>query len=100
LVAFDHTAAVGLRGFRLNHCPVSNLCEATMFTMWTILALYLVGGLWRPLRFLGAFASPVLFRDWGFRADARQDTPHGVNPELRVIQPARGDRGPVLAPSG
>jgi ABC-type uncharacterized transport system permease subunit len=87
LIAFGfHTAAMGLRGFRLNHCPVSNLYEATTFAMWTTLSLYLVGGLWRPLRFLGAFASPVLFGIGVFALMPGLDTPHGVNPELpRVI---------------
>ena len=56
-----HTAAMFLRGFRLDRCPVSNLYEATLFAMWTIVALYLVVGLWARLRFLGAFASPGLF---------------------------------------
>ena len=56
-----HTAAMLLRGFRLNRCPVTNLYEATIFVMWTIVAVYLVVGLWARLRFLGAFASPVLF---------------------------------------
>ena len=62
LLAFGlHTTAMLLRGFRLNHCPVSNLYEATLFVMWTIVAAYLLVGLWSRLRFLGAFASPVLF---------------------------------------
>jgi ABC-type transport system involved in cytochrome c biogenesis permease subunit len=56
-----HTAAMLLRGFRLNHCPVSNLYEATMFVMWAIVALYLAVGVWGRVRYLGAFASPVLF---------------------------------------
>ncbi len=62
LLAFGlHTTAMILRGYRLNHCPVSNLYEATTFAMWTIVAAYLVLGVWPRLRFLGAFASPVLF---------------------------------------
>jgi HemX protein len=62
LAAFGlNTTAMMLRGFRLNHCPVTNLFEATMFAMWTIVAVYLVVGMWPRLRFLGAFASPVLF---------------------------------------
>lgn len=40
---------------------MNNLYEATTFVMWTIVAAYLVIGLWSRLRFLGAFASPVLF---------------------------------------
>jgi len=62
LVAFGlHTAAIMLRGFDLKHCPVNNLYEATTFIAWTIVAAYLAFGLWARLRFLGAFASPVLF---------------------------------------
>ena len=62
LLAFGlHTTSMALRGFRLNHCPVSNLYEATIFAAWTIVTVYLVVGLWPRLRFLGAFASPVLF---------------------------------------
>jgi ABC-type transport system involved in cytochrome c biogenesis permease subunit len=56
-----HTAAMVMRGLRLNHCPVSNLYEATAFAMWTIVGGYLVLGLWPRLRFVGAFASPGLF---------------------------------------
>jgi ABC-type uncharacterized transport system permease subunit len=49
------------RGFSLQQCPVNNLYEATTFIAWTIVAAYLAIGLWSRLRFLGAFASPVLF---------------------------------------
>jgi len=56
-----NTAAMVKRGFSLSRCPVNNLFEAIMFVMWTIVAAYLVIGLWRRFRFLGAFASPVLF---------------------------------------
>jgi ABC-type uncharacterized transport system permease subunit len=56
-----HMLAMFARGFSLQHCPVNNLFEATMFIGWTIVATYLVLGLFPRLRFLGAFASPVLF---------------------------------------
>jgi HemX protein len=56
-----HTTAMALRGFSLRHCPVSNLYEATTFIAWTIVAAYLIVGVSSRLRFLGAFASPVLF---------------------------------------
>ena len=62
LAAFAfHTAAMLIRGLRLGQCPVTNLYEATMFVAWTIVTAYLVVGLWPRLRFLGAFASPILF---------------------------------------
>jgi HemX protein len=56
-----HTIAMIQRGFSLAHCPVNNIYEATVFIAWTIVAAYLLFGAWSKLRFLGAFASPVLF---------------------------------------
>lgn len=56
-----HTTAMVKRGFSISACPVNNLYEATIFISWTIVAAYLVLGIFRRLRFLGAFASPVLF---------------------------------------
>lgn len=56
-----HTVAMFLRGFSLSRCPINNLFEATVFIAWTIVASYLVLGMFRRLRFLGAFASPLLF---------------------------------------
>jgi HemX protein len=62
LAAFGlHTTAMVLRGEKLNRCPVTNLYEVTTFVSWTIVGTYLLVGLWTRLRFLGAFASPVLF---------------------------------------
>src|SRR5438034_226961 len=56
-----HTLAMFKRGFSLQRCPINNLYEATMFIAWTIAAAYQVIGLWPRLRFLGAFAGPLLF---------------------------------------
>jgi ABC-type uncharacterized transport system permease subunit len=56
-----HTVAMFWRGFAQNRCPINNIYETTTFVVWTIVAIYLVIGLWSRLRFLGAFASPVLF---------------------------------------
>ena len=70
-----HTSAMFLRGFRLNHCPVTNLYEATTFAAWSLLAAYLAVGLWPRLRFLGAFASPVLFGIGVFALMPSLDTP-------------------------
>ncbi len=62
LVAFGfHATAMLKRGFSLSSCPVTNLYEAISFTLWSITGTYLVLGWWRRFRFLGAFASPVLF---------------------------------------
>ena len=79
-----HTAAMLLRGFRLDRCPVTNLYEATTFAMWTIVAVYLLVGLWARLRFLGAFASPVLFAIGVFALMPNLDALHGKRPELPV----------------
>jgi ABC-type transport system involved in cytochrome c biogenesis permease subunit len=77
-----HTGAMFLRGFRLDRCPVTNLYEATTFITWTIVAVYLVVGLWARLRFLGAFASPVLFAIGVFALMPNLDALHSKRPEL------------------
>ncbi len=83
LLAFGlHTAAMLQRGFRLDRCPVHNLYEATIFVMWSIVALYLALGLWTRLRFLGAFASPGLFALGVFALMPGLDAPAGARPEL------------------
>jgi ABC-type transport system involved in cytochrome c biogenesis permease subunit len=83
LAAFAlHTTAMAMRGFDLKHCPVTNLYEATTFALWTLVALYLVVGIWPRLRFLGAFAAPILFAIGVFALmpslDARRGTEPGV----------------------
>jgi ABC-type uncharacterized transport system permease subunit len=55
------TKAMMMRGLTLKECPVHNLYEAMTFVVWTIVAVYLVFGLWPRLRYLGAFAAPVIF---------------------------------------
>lgn len=55
-----HTLAMLKRGFSLQRCPINNLFEATVFIAWTIVAAYLLMGIWSRVRFLGAFTSPVL----------------------------------------
>jgi ABC-type uncharacterized transport system permease subunit len=77
-----HTSAMVLRGFDLKHCPVNNLYEATTFIAWTIVTAYLVFGLWSRLRFLGAFASPVLFAIGVFALMPSLDPPHGPSPQF------------------
>jgi HemX protein len=56
-----HTSSMLMRAATLHGCPVTNLYEISGFICWTIVATYLVVGVWSRLRFLGAFASPVLF---------------------------------------
>jgi HemX protein len=83
LLAFGlHTFSMFRRGFSLQHCPVNNLYEATLFIAWTIVAAYLVLGVWSRLRFLGAFASPVLFGMGVFALMPSLDPPHGPAPEF------------------
>jgi ABC-type uncharacterized transport system permease subunit len=85
LFAFGlHTTAMLRRGFSLGRCPVTNLYEATTFVLWTIMAVYLVAGLWPRLRFLGAFASPGLFAIGIFALMPGLDTPHSDRPGLPV----------------
>jgi ABC-type uncharacterized transport system permease subunit len=85
LVAFGlHTTAMIKRGFSLNHCPVTNLFEATTFVAWTIVAVYVVVGLWPRLRFLGAFASPFLFGIGVFALMPSLDTP-SATPQLTGV---------------
>lgn len=77
-----HTTAMVKRGFSLNRCPVNNLFEATMFIVWAIVLAYLAVG-WLPrLRFLGAFASPVIFALGVFALMPALDPPHGPKPEF------------------
>jgi ABC-type uncharacterized transport system permease subunit len=76
-----HTVAMFERGFSIDRCPINNLFEATMFIAWTIVAAFLVLGLWPRLRFLGAFASPLLFGLGVFALFPMLDTP-GTKPEF------------------
>jgi ABC-type transport system involved in cytochrome c biogenesis permease subunit len=80
-----HSGAMVLRGFSLKHCPVTNLYEATAFVMWTIVAAYLVMGVWARLRFLGAFASPALFAIGVFALMPGLDVSRGARPEFSAV---------------
>jgi ABC-type uncharacterized transport system permease subunit len=55
-----HTSAILLRGISLQRCPIHNLFEAVMFISWTIAAVNMVLGARPALRFIGAFAAPIL----------------------------------------
>jgi len=78
-----HTTAMVRRGFSLHSCPINNLYEATTFLLWTIVATYLVVGLWPRFRFLGAFAAPLLFSVGVFALMPGLDNPYGVHPEFK-----------------
>jgi len=83
LVAFAfHTVAMFQRGFSFNQCPVNNLYEATTFLLWSLVAAYLAVGLLPRLKFLGAFASPVLFAVGVFALMPSLDPPCGPKPEF------------------
>ena len=78
-----HTTAMFRRGFWFDRCPVNNLYEATTFLLWTIVAAYLVAGAWPRLRFVGAFAAPLLFCVGVFAMMPRLDNPYGSHPEFK-----------------
>ena len=83
LAAFAfHTFAMVLRGFSFNRCPVNNLFEAMMFFTWVITFSYLLTGLFRRFRFVGAFAAPWLFAIGVFALMPSLDPPHGPKPEF------------------
>lgn len=79
-----HTVAMFKRGFSFDRCPVGNLYEAITFLLWTIVACYLLIGAWSRLRFLGAFASPIVFGIGIFALFPELDNPHGATPEFRT----------------
>ncbi len=84
LLAFGlHTIAMVKRGFSLERCPVNNLYEAMTFISWTMVTTYLVVGLWSRLRFLGAFASPILFGIGVFALMPALDNSYGSTPEFK-----------------
>jgi hypothetical protein len=64
-------------------CPVNNLYEATTFLLWALVAACLVySGCCRACKFLGAFASPVLFTVGVFALMPSLDPPHGPKPDF------------------
>ena len=77
-----HTTAMILRGFNLKECPVNNLYEATSFIAWTIVAAYLVLGIFPKLRFLGAFASHILLFMGVFALMPALDPPPAASPDF------------------
>jgi HemX protein len=85
LAAFGlHTIAMLMRGFSFGHCPVNNLYEAITFIAWTIVAAYLVAGLFPQLRFLGAFAAPALFAIGVFALMPPLDKPYAGKPDFQT----------------
>ena len=70
------------RGMSFSRCPVNSLYEAVMFITWAIVLVYVALGLWHRLRFLGAFASPVLFGMGVFGLMPALDKPNVAKPEF------------------
>jgi HemX protein len=77
-----HTVAMFKRGFSIAQCPVNNLYEATTFIAWTIVVAYLLIGLFHQLRFVGAFASHILFFMGVFALMPALDPPHAAQPDF------------------
>jgi HemX protein len=77
-----HTTAMCQRGLRFDQCPVNNLYEATVFIAWAIVTAYLVIGIFQRLRFLGAFASHILFFMGVFALMPALDPPHATQPDF------------------
>jgi HemX protein len=78
------TKAMFMRGLSLKECPVHNLYEAMTFVDWTIVAVYLVIGLWPRVRYLGAFAAPVIFAIGVFALMPGLDAAHTGQPPSEV----------------
>jgi HemX protein len=83
LAAMFHTTAMLQRGLHFDRCPVGNLYEATVFLLWTTVATYLAVGIWPKLRFLGAFAAPLLCGAGVFALMPGLDIPYGARPEFK-----------------
>jgi ABC-type transport system involved in cytochrome c biogenesis permease subunit len=79
-----HTTAMAMRGFSFSRCPVNNIYEALAFLMWTIAASYVAVGVFHRLRFLGAFAAPILFAVGVFALMPPLDPPHSGKPAFHT----------------
>jgi ABC-type uncharacterized transport system permease subunit len=77
-----HLTAMLKRGLLTGKCPIHNLYEAIVFVTWSMAAAYLVAGLWPRLRFLGAFAAPVLLALGVFALMPWLDLQHGDRREF------------------
>jgi ABC-type uncharacterized transport system permease subunit len=88
LGAVCHTLAMFKRGLSFERCPVNNLYEVLVFISWTIVASCLVVGAWPRLRFLSAFASPILLGIGVFALMPALDNPYGARPEFRTDWPS------------
>lgn len=78
-----HTRAMILRGMTFQHCPVNNIYEAITFVIWTIVGVTLIVSLIPRLRFVAAFAAPVIFAIGVFALMPSLDVPYANKPEFR-----------------
>lgn len=76
--------AMLMRGLSLSRCPVNNLYEAMVFVDWTIVAAYLVLGVVPRLRYLGAFAAPIIFAIGVFGLMPSLDVPYQSHPQFGI----------------
>src|SRR5438477_10494105 len=83
LAAIFHTTAMFQRGISFDRCTVNNHYEAITFVLWTMVAVYLVVVLWPRLRFLGAFAAPLLLCVGVFALMPGLDNRYGAQPEFK-----------------
>jgi len=79
-----NTGSMLKRGLATGRCPTHNLYEAASFMIWTVMAVYVVVGLWGRLRFLGAFASPLVFAFGAFALMPALDQSHGPQPDFSI----------------
>ena len=86
LAAVFHTTSMLLRGFKIQACPIHNLYEATVFMGWAVVAAYLAVGWQARLRFLGAFAAPLLFTMGVFALMPALDSKSSTEGEFHVWQ--------------
>ena len=75
--------AMMMRGLASGHCPVNNLFEAIAFVDAAIVGFFLAIGLWPRLRYLGAFAAPVVFAIGVFGLMPGLDT-HAEKPQFNL----------------
>ena len=78
-----HTGSMVWRGLALQRCPLGNLYEAMVFVGWGMVGVYLLVGFGARLRFLGAFASAVLFGSGVVSLLLGMELNSGAAPETR-----------------
>lgn len=79
-----NTGSMLKRGLATGRCPTHNLYEAASFMIWTVMAVYVAVGLWGRVRFLGAFASPLVFLFGAFALMPALDRSHGPQPDFTL----------------